>query len=220
MDRETRLSKRSGGDAGRGKTRAAAPKRARSSRPTPHNGHQRAKPRTRHGHTAGRLGHHDGHAFRRLLESERRRLLEELETLSRRAAQTDDQPRAGGDGGEDDGLIDAAIQTLERDRESAVEASLRALLEEIELALQRLRTGVYGVCERCQRPITQQRLRAIPYATLCIKCKSHQERAYAGRGAVPFREWRVLKVPEHWEEDDPQPQPWGSRRQRSAGGEA
>lgn len=219
MERATRLSNRSGSGSGRGKTRAGAPKRVRASRPASHNGHPRGMPRTRHGHTAGRLGRGDGHAFGLLLETERRRLLEELETLSRRAAQTNEQVRVGGDGGEDDGLIDAAIQTLERDRESAVEASLRALLDEIEQALQRLRTGVYGVCERCQRPISQQRLRAIPYATLCIECKSHQERAHAGRGAVPFREWRVLKVPEHWEEDDPQPQPRGMRR-RFAGSEA
>jgi RNA polymerase-binding protein DksA len=219
MDRETRLSKRSGSGAARGKTRAGAPKRASTSRPAPHNGHPRGTPRTRHGHTAGRLGRGDGHAFRGLLEAERRRLREEIETLSRRAAQADDQVRAGGDGG-DDGLIDAAVQTLERDRESAVETSLRALLDEIELALQRLVTGVYGFCERCQRPITQQRLRAIPYATLCIECKSQQERALTWRGAAPFREWRLLKVPEHWEEDDPQPEPRGSRRSRSAGGEA
>jgi DnaK suppressor protein len=160
------------------------------------------------------LGPRDGRPFRALLEAERRRLMEELRAVRRRAAQLDDQPHVGGDGGEDDGLIDAAMQTLERDRESAVETSLRELLEEVERALQRLHDGVYGICERCRRPIALQRLQAIPYATLCIECKGHEERTRAERGVVPFPEWRVLKVPKDWQEDDPDVPPRGPRRYR------
>lgn len=218
MGREMRLQQRSG--TMRARAKAAVPARSGASRSASHNGHPRGTPRTRHGHTAGRLGRQDAHRFRGLLESERRRLLAELETLGRRAAQLDDHPRALGDGGGDDGLIDAAIQTLERDRDSAVESSLRALLDEIEAALQRLRRGVYGTCERCERPIARQRLLAIPYATLCIDCKSHQERARLARGDVPFREWRVLRVPEHWEEEEVRPDPKAARRQRAVNGEA
>jgi DnaK suppressor protein len=32
-------------------------------------------------------------------------------------------------------------------------------------------SGTYGTCERCGRPIAEERLEAIPWALLCIDCK-------------------------------------------------
>ena len=49
------------------------------------------------------------------------------------------------------------------------------LLRRIELALQRLDTGDYGVCLTCEEPISFARLLAQPYATLCIDCQSASE---------------------------------------------
>ena len=46
----------------------------------------------------------------------------------------------------------------------------------IDAALARIDAGTYGTCERCGRPIGQERLEAIPYATLCIDCKREVER--------------------------------------------
>ncbi len=176
-----------------------------------HNGHDRRAPRVRHGHTAGRMGGQAGRQFRSLLETERRRLLRELQAISRRAALIDEVPRAGAAQGDDEALADAASQTLERDRDSAVEASLRAVLDEVEQALARIRRGTYGVCMRCRRPIAVQRLQAIPYATLCIACKQDEER-HRGTQA-PFREWRVLKAPRDWD-DEEAAEPGEERRRR------
>lgn len=44
------------------------------------------------------------------------------------------------------------------------------VLEEIVAALQRMEQGKYGTCERCRREIGMERLRAVPYARLCIDC--------------------------------------------------
>ena len=49
-------------------------------------------------------------------------------------------------------------------------------IEQIEEALHMLREGRYGICQRCGRAIPRRRLEAIPFATLCIKCKERQER--------------------------------------------
>jgi RNA polymerase-binding transcription factor DksA len=198
MRRETRLKVRSGG-VGQAQRRTDEAPRARTGG---HNGHAPQAAKTRHGHTVGGLGGRPGQEYRDLLVAERRRLLRELEALSRRAAADADMPRIGGDGGEDDAAVDAAILTLERDRDSAVESNLQGLLREIEQALTRLRQGTYGVCERCQRPINPYRLRAIPYATLCIACKEAAERVNSPRTAMPFREWRVFKPPKDADEDD------------------
>ncbi|MCF6158195.1 MAG: TraR/DksA family transcriptional regulator [wastewater metagenome] len=49
-------------------------------------------------------------------------------------------------------------------------------LKQIEDALARIKAGHYGVCEQCGRPIKKARLKAIPFATLCVSCKEEEER--------------------------------------------
>ena len=51
------------------------------------------------------------------------------------------------------------------------------LLGAIDDALRRIEDGTYGVCVVCGRPIGEDRLAAVPYATLCIDDKRAQERA-------------------------------------------
>lgn len=44
-------------------------------------------------------------------------------------------------------------------------------LASIDEALIRLKNNTYGVCEGCQKSIPLTRLRALPYASLCIACQ-------------------------------------------------
>ena len=44
-------------------------------------------------------------------------------------------------------------------------------LREVRAALCRLREGRFGVCEECEEPIPAKRLRALPWASLCIQCQ-------------------------------------------------
>ena len=46
----------------------------------------------------------------------------------------------------------------------------------IDNALTRIEQGRYGLCVKCGKPIAQARLEAIPYALMCIECKSEEER--------------------------------------------
>jgi RNA polymerase-binding transcription factor DksA len=48
---------------------------------------------------------------------------------------------------------------------------------EIEEALRRIREGIYGTCESCAAALPVGRLRAIPYARLCLACKAAEEAA-------------------------------------------
>jgi DnaK suppressor protein len=50
------------------------------------------------------------------------------------------------------------------------------LLQKTEAALQRIATGTFGTCLSCGEPIGTARLRARPVTTLCIECKSDEER--------------------------------------------
>ena len=59
-----------------------------------------------------------------------------------------------------------------------------ATIDEIELALKKLRDGTYGICEECGSEIKPRRLQVRPFATLCVHCKERQERRGRGEGAA------------------------------------
>lgn len=48
-------------------------------------------------------------------------------------------------------------------------------LNQIDSALLRIENGTYGRCISCKKEIPIERLRAIPYALMCIDCKSREE---------------------------------------------
>ena len=52
-----------------------------------------------------------------------------------------------------------------------------AELDQVDYALERIESGTYGTCEECEKPINPERLRALPFASLCIACKRSQEAA-------------------------------------------
>lgn len=62
--------------------------------------------------------------------------------------------------------------SIDRERDLALSAQARAIVEDIDEALAKIDFGTYGQCESCGKPIVKDRLRAIPYARLCVACKT------------------------------------------------
>lgn len=79
------------------------------------------------------------------------------------------QSDMSGDVGLDDESADAGTATFEREKDLSIENNIRDLLRKIDGALKRMDQGTYGLCVRCGRPIEKPRLKALPYAELCIK---------------------------------------------------
>ncbi len=105
--------------------------------------------------------------LRTALERERAELqsqLSEIEASTFSQAQSD----LSGEMAFDDEYADAGTATFERERDLSLENNVRDLLGKIEKALTRMDEGTYGTCERCGKPIEKARLRALPYANLCI----------------------------------------------------
>jgi DnaK suppressor protein len=50
-----------------------------------------------------------------------------------------------------------------------------AELCDINVALEKIDAGAYGLCEMCSKKIPKKRLRALPFARLCIECKQAEE---------------------------------------------
>ncbi|SRR6056297_1420879 len=72
-------------------------------------------------------------------------------------------------------MLDAAVDTAQDELNSQLLEVESRELEQIEEALNRLKTGSFGLCEECEKPIPLKRLQALPYATECIECKRKSE---------------------------------------------
>ena len=82
------------------------------------------------------------------------------------------QEREPGDVQFDEESGEGGTIAVDRERDLALSAQASAAVEEIEEALVRITRKTYGACERCHQPIMKARLRALPYARLCVACKS------------------------------------------------
>ncbi len=113
--------------------------------------------------------------LRRLLEEERETYMRQARDLAAEAEALASE-REPGDTQFDEESGEGDTLNVERERDLALSASATAAVEEIDRALHRMDAGSYGICERCGRKIAVARLEALPFAALCIECKSREER--------------------------------------------
>ena len=100
------------------------------------------------------------------LEAERERLLTELSRAS--VVERDNL-------GYGNHMADDATEVFEQAKELALRQNLERLLEQVEDALERFAASKYGLCEQCGGEIDPARLKALPYATLCLSCQQRRE---------------------------------------------
>jgi DnaK suppressor protein len=85
--------------------------------------------------------------------------------LHRDAAGGDEMNTAYGD----QHPADHATELVDREMEEALEGSADHVVRAVDEALARIEAGTYGICDVCGHPIPDERLAAVPYATLCIE---------------------------------------------------
>jgi DnaK suppressor protein len=73
-------------------------------------------------------------------------------------------------------LADVAADDIDRKTLEALGSVELRRLQLIESALSRVENKKYGLCAKCGKRIPRERLEAIPYALMCINCKSSEER--------------------------------------------
>lgn len=114
----------------------------------------------------------------KFLEEQRALLLEERSVYEGQAtdlrAEADSLAleREPGDVQFDEESGEGGTVTVDRERNLALSAQAGAAVEEIDDALRKIDRKTYGACERCHQPIPKARLRALPFARLCVACKS------------------------------------------------
>ncbi|MBI2834164.1 MAG: TraR/DksA C4-type zinc finger protein [Acidobacteria bacterium] len=108
--------------------------------------------------------------LKRILEERRREMVSEVKEKIRDAR--------SGDSTMTHGVVDAG-ETSEADIQDDIEFALIQMkaetLSKIDEALARLDDGTYGYCFECGEEISQQRLRALPFAVRCKDCEEARE---------------------------------------------
>jgi RNA polymerase-binding protein DksA len=95
------------------------------------------------------------------LEQQRADILAELEEIAQR-------PRYKV--GYGNHQADDASAAFDQAADLAIRQNAERLLSLVERALSRWDAGTYGYCEKCGEAIDHARLKAIPYASLCMEC--------------------------------------------------
>ncbi len=90
----------------------------------------------------------------------------------------------------------------ERDRELGLLLGdrEREKLHNIEEALMKMEEGEYGICEECEEEIPIGRLKVMPFARYCVKCKADIEKQQAQ--TKRFEEERVYREISLGEEEE------------------
>ena len=88
---------------------------------------------------------------------------------------------------------DAAIDTANDEINSQLAELEGRELEQIEHALDRIESGVYGRCELCGQKITEARINALPYTSTCIDCQRDCERSGLSAATVASEQrWAIF----------------------------
>ena len=73
-------------------------------------------------------------------------------------------------------LVDKVQVEEEREVRSVTRSLLVKRAHRLAEALERIRTGQYGICEECGEAVSPARLEIMPEATTCVRCQERLER--------------------------------------------
>jgi DnaK suppressor protein len=110
------------------------------------------------------------------LEEERERLTAGRRNIDLRLAGKGplaEGAEVGGDLDEHQG--DGVAENVERQTDVAHQGNVAQLLNQIDRALEKMEQGRYGICDRCGGEIDRARLKALPWANLCLACQGRME---------------------------------------------
>ncbi|RKY60855.1 MAG: RNA polymerase-binding protein DksA [Candidatus Latescibacterota bacterium] len=138
--------------------------------------------------------------FTKLVLKERERILRGLDNVQEDLKETSEETLIE--------EIDKAFSSEGRELLSSFIDRHTEGLEAVNQALERIKEGTYGICVRCGGEISEERLEAIPTASLCLSCQQALERQSRASQALissPLRQWTeedVLETAEEEEEEE------------------
>jgi len=68
-------------------------------------------------------------------------------------------------------MEEEADESQEYENLLSLEHNLELQLKDVNSALEKIKTAQYGICEKCNKRISENRLQAYPEARVCMRCK-------------------------------------------------
>ena len=113
--------------------------------------------------------------FRKLLEKKREALLKELDYLEGSSMKSTITEATGDISSYSFHMADQGTDAMEREKAFLFASREGRFLYHLNQALERIEKNEYGECENCGKPISDDRLSAVPHARFCIACKTHDD---------------------------------------------
>jgi len=108
------------------------------------------------------------------LEYYKKKLQTRREELARTIARTEEEGRTADDDPTVD-LADKAANSYTKEFLFGQTNTDRAILQLIDEALLRIKSGAYGTCVECEEELQQKRVEAVPWARYCVSCAEKHE---------------------------------------------
>ena len=114
--------------------------------------------------------------FKKIVLKRKEELLDGIKHISEDTLHKSQKDASGDISGYTYHMADVATDTYDREFSLGLASNERKALYELDDALKKIEEGTFGICEDCQRLITKIRLKAVPYARLCVKCQHKREK--------------------------------------------
>ena len=113
--------------------------------------------------------------FKKLLLMLREKLVGKVDSMQGEALKRSRQDASGDLSNVPIHMADVGIDNYERELMIELIQNGEESVRSIDTALEKIEDGTFGVCELCAKKITKERLKAVPYAKLCIDCQREEE---------------------------------------------
>jgi len=114
--------------------------------------------------------------YKKLLLQKRKELLDQMNFIRDTEMENTLKEATGDHSAYSFHMADQGTDAMEREKNFLYAQRNGRLLYHIDMALERIENGTYGLCQSCGKPISEERLEAVPHARLCIECKALEEK--------------------------------------------
>lgn len=121
--------------------------------------------------------------YKKLLLKKKEEILKAVKHIEEDALSKSQRDASGDLSGYALHMADIATDNYDREFSLGLATNAQQILYEIDEALKRVQEKSFGDCLSCSKPVSRRRLKAIPYASMCIECQSKEETKR--RGAPP-----------------------------------
>ena len=114
--------------------------------------------------------------FKKIILKRKDEILDEIKHISEDTLKKSQKEASGDISGYNYHMADVATDNYDREFSLGLASNGRRIFYELDDALKKIEDGTFGICEDCKSLIAKNRLKAVPYARLCVKCQEKREK--------------------------------------------